>query len=213
MFTIDLLKGKCIPRKSSPGSIATAATAAFVPVVIVIMMFSLYLRNKIIISVQANSISNFETKIEELSDAIKLQKSFELEIGTYNNCLSEVSNSLERHIQWSPVLVTLVENMPDSVMLTAIDIKQRSIRIKVPQNDDPTKMIDVSVPAKTLEMKVVGKPQSNSDEAVKNFSDLLRSSSTLGPKLETIRISQGLDSIGGKELVSYQIECIFKPEL
>ncbi len=213
MFTIDLLKGQCIPRKSSPGSIATVATAAFVPVIIAIVMFGLYLRNRIVISVQANSIANYETKIDELSDAIELQKSFELEIGTYKNCLSEVSNSFEKHTQWSPVLVTLVKNMPDSVMLTSINIKQSSVRIKVPQNDDPTKMIDVSVPARTLVMKVVGMPQSNCDEAVRNFSDLLRSSSSLGPKLENIRISQGLDSLGGQKVVSYQIECIFKPEL
>ena len=211
MFTIDLLKGQYIPRKSSPGSIATAASASFVPVVIAIAMFGLYVRNKVVISVQADTIANYETKIQKLSGAIELQKSFDEQINTYNSILSEISSNLDKHTQWSPVLVTLVKNMPDSVVLTSLDVKQRSVRKKVPQKDNPKQMIDVSIPVRTLQMTMSGKPQSNSDQDIKNFSDSLRSSSLLGPKIEDVRISQGLAKIEDKEVVSYQIDCIFKP--
>jgi Tfp pilus assembly protein PilN len=213
MFTIDLLKGRGVPAKSRPRNIAVAVVAVVVPVIIAIAMLGFFLHNRIIISIKKNTIGNYETRISGLSDAIEMQKSFEKEKSIYSNCLSEVSSSLDRHTQWSPVLVTLVENMPDSVMLTALDVKQRSTRMKVRQKDDPAKMIDVFVPVRTLQMKVVGRPKTNCDEAIRDFSELLRSSSLLGPKLENIRISQGLGKIKDQEVVSYQIDCIFKPGL
>ena len=213
MFTIDLLKGRGVPAKSRPRNIAVVAVAVVVPVIIAIAMFGFFLHNRIIISIKKNTIGNYETRISGLSDAIELQKTFEEEKSIYSNCLSEVSSSLARHTQWSPVLVTLVKNMPDSVMLTALDVKQRSTRMKVRQKDDPAKMIDVFVPVRTLQMKVVGRPKTNCDEAIRDFSELLRSSSLLGPKLENIRISQGLGKIKDQEVVSYQIDCIFKPGL
>jgi Tfp pilus assembly protein PilN len=146
-----------------------------------------------------------------MSDAIEHHKSFEQQKKTYNNCLSEVSGNLDRHTQWSPVLMTLVKNMPESVILTALDVKQRSTKIKVPQKDDPKKMIDASIPLRTLQMTVVGRAQSNSVEAIKDFSERLRSSSLLGPRLEEIRIAQGVAKLGEEEVISYQINCIFKP--
>lgn len=211
MFTIDLLKGRGVPRKSSAGSVATVAAAAFVPVVIAIAMFGLYMRNKVVISVQASTITNYEAKTRKLSDAVKQQKAFEEEIKTYNNYLTEVSNNLDRHTQWSPVLVTVVENLPDSVVLTSLEVKQRSVRQKVPKKDDPKIMIDISVPVRNLLMTVSGMPESNSDEEIREFSDQLRSSDLLGPKLENVRISQGVGKLGNKEIVSYQINCMFKP--
>ncbi len=213
MFTIDLLKGQCVPRKSTPGSIAAAVTAVVVPLIIAIAMFGFFLHNKITISIKKNTIANYETRISGLSDAIELQKSFEKEKDTYNSCLSEVSNCLDRHTQWSPVLVTVVKNMPDSVVLTGLGVKQHSIRRRVRQKDDPQKMVDISVPVKTLQMTVAGRPQSNCDQAIRTFSDRLRSSSLLGPRLENIRISQALGTLEGQDVVSYQIDCIFKPEL
>ena len=213
MFTIDLLKGQGIPAKSRPEGIAIAAATLAVPVIIAIVMFGLYLRNKIIISIKKQAIVNYETRIDELSDAVELQKSFEYEKNAISSCLSEVLTSIGGHTQWSPVLATLVKNMPDSVVLTDLEVKQGSVKRKVPKKDDPTKMIDISVPVRTLQIKVCGSPQSDCDKAVRDFRERLRSSTLLGPKLENIRVSQRLGTLEGRDVVSYQIECIFKPGL
>ncbi len=211
MFTIDLLKGKGVPAKSRPRNVAIGAAAFAVPVIIATAMFSLYLRNKVVISIQKDAVANFKTKISEMSDAIEYQKSFEEQKTIYNNCLSEVSGNLDRHVQWSPVLVTLVKNIPESVVLTSLDVKQRSTRIKVPQKDDPQKMVEASVPVRSLQMTVAGRPESNCDEEIRDFSERLRSSSHLGPRLENIRIAQGVGKLKEEEVISYQIDCIFKP--
>ncbi len=213
MFTIDLLKGQGLPAKSRPEGIAIAATTLAVPVIIAIVMFGFYLRNKIIISIQKQEIVNYETKIVELSDAVELQKSFENEKNAVSSCLSEVSTFISRHTQWSPVLTTLVKNMPDSVVLTELNVKQSSVKRKVPKKDDPKKMIDISIPVRTLQMNVCGSPQSNCDKAVRDFRDRLRSSAFLGPKLENIRVSQRFGTLESRDVVFYQIDCIFKPEL
>ncbi|KPJ65705.1 MAG: hypothetical protein AMJ43_10230 [Coxiella sp. DG_40] len=211
MFTIDLLKGQGIPAKSRPEGIAIAAATLVVPLLIAVLMFGLYLRNKIIIAIKKQTIVNYEKKIDGLADAVELHKSFENEKKAINSCLSEVSNSLSRHTQWSPVLTTLVKNMPDSVVLTDLEVKLSSVKRKVPKKDEPTKMIDISVPVRTLQINVCGDPQSDCDKAVRDFRERLRSSTLLAPKLENIRVSQRFDTLENRDVVSYQIECMFKP--
>ncbi len=213
MFTIDLLKGQGIPIKSRPEGIAIAAAIFTVPVIIAIVMFGFYLSNIVAISIQRQKIVNYGAKIAELSGAVKLQKSLEKEKIALSSSLAEVKSSVGRHTQWSPVLVTLVRNMPDSVILTGLELKQRSISKKVPVKDDPKKTTIITVPVRTLRMTVSGSPQSNCDRAVRDFRDSLRSSSLLGPKLQDIKVSQESGMLGDQDVVSYEIDCIFKPEL
>ena len=213
LFTIDLLKGQGIPIKSRPDSIAVAAVIFAVPLIIAIVMFGYYLHTRIVISIQKQRIINYEAKIDELSDAVQLQKSFEKEKSAINSCLSEVSYSIGRHTQWSPVLVVLTENMPGSVLLTALEVKQHSLKRKVPTKDDSKKMVNVTVPARTLNMSVCGSAQSGCDKQVKDFRDCLRFSPLLKTKLEGIIVSQDFDTLGDQDVVSYQIGCVFKPGL
>ena len=213
MFTIDLLKGEAVPAKSRPGGIAIVGATFAAPIIIAMVMFSFYLSNIIDMSVQKQEVVRYEKKIDKLSDALKMQRSFEKEKSVYSSCLTEVSSSIGGHTQWSPVLRTLVENMPGSVVLTALEVKQRSIKMKVPHKDDPKKMTNISVPVRTLCISVCGSPQSNCDEAVRDFGDSLRSSALLGPKLEDIRVSQGFEMLENQNVVSYEIDCVFKPGL
>jgi hypothetical protein len=213
MFTIDLLKGQGIPIRSGPWGLVIAATAFAVPIFVAMVMLGFYLGDRIAISTKKQEIVNYEGYINKLSDAVKLQESFEKEKNNINNCLSEALSSAGEHTQWSPILATVVENMPDSMVLTRIEVKQRSANKKVPQKDDPNKMIDVGVPASTLQMSVSGRSQANNDKAVKDFKDSLRLSALLAPKLEDIIVSQKSDTFEGQDVVSYEIDCIFKPEL
>jgi Tfp pilus assembly protein PilN len=213
MFTIDLLKGRGIPVRSGPAGIAIAVATFAVPIIAAIVMFGLYVSNGIAMSIQKDEIANYEKHIGTLSDAVELQKSFEKEKSVINSCLSEVASSTGRHLQWSPILVTLVKNMPDSVVLTGLEVKQHSIKRKVPAKDDPKKKIDINVPVRSLQMTLSGSPQSNCDKAVRDFRDYLLSSTLLTDKLEDIRVSQGFGTLDGQDAVSYEIDCIFKPEL
>jgi Tfp pilus assembly protein PilN len=213
MFTIDLLKGRGIPPRSRPENIAAAVTAFAAPVIVAIIMFGCYISDSINISIQKQKIANYNAKIDELSDAANLQKAYEKEKLAVNGCRSDIAVALDRYTQWSPVLMAVVESLPDSVMLTKLEVKQQIVRRKVPQKNDSKKMLDVSVPTRTLQINVSGSPQNDCDRAVKDFRDRLRASQAMGSRLDDIVVSQKFDTLQGQNAVSYEIDCVFKPGL
>lgn len=213
MFTIDLLKGEGLPEKGKARNMAIVAFVTAVPVVAAIAMFGFYLHGQIDISIQSRKIARWQEQTDKLSDAVARQQKLELEKNTYGVCMAEVNTAINRHTQWSPILATVVANMPESVVLTAIEVQQRSVRMKVPTKDDPKKTKDVSVTVPTLRMSVAATPQSNGDKDVKKFRSDLLASAMLGPKLENITVSQKSTSLENLEVVSYEINCVFKPKL
>lgn len=213
MFTIDLLKGQGIPLRSGPGGVAIAAATVAIPIIGAMAMFGFYLHNRIIVSIKQREIVRWQAKIDKLSDAVELQELLEKQKVVYRDCLSEIKSSVGRYTQWSPVLATLVENMPNSVVLTDLEVRQNFVKRKVPRKGNPEEMIDIDVPVRTLRMNVRGGPQRNCDKAVRDFQDRLRSSDALGPRLENITVSQESGTIEGREIISYQIDCVFKPGL
>jgi hypothetical protein len=212
MFTVDLLKGRGIPIRSRPEGVVVAAFALAVPVIAAMIIFGCYISNGINISIQKQQISNYRAKIEELSEAVELQKTFEREKSAINGCLSEVASSIGRYTQWSPVLTALAQNMPSSIALTRLDVKQRSLKKKMFQKDGAKKMTEVAVPVTMLQIGISGNPGQNCDKAVKDFQDSLRFSPLLGSRIEDIKVSQQADSLGGHNSISYEIDCIFKPQ-
>ena len=211
IFTIDLLKGQGVPPKIGPAVIAISAITIAVPVIVAIAMLGFYMRNKAIISIKKQDIVRCQAQIDKLSDALEMQRSLEKEKIDYMNSLSEVKSSIRKYTQWSPVLATLVENMPDSVVLANLEVGQRSVKRKVPKKDDPKKIVEIDVLAKTLLVSVRGSPQSNCDQAVKDFRERLRSSASLSSKLENISVSQKSENLDGQDVVFYEINCVFKP--
>jgi len=213
MFKIDLLKGQGLPLKSSSGGIAIVAVTIAVPLYVLIIMFGFYVNDIAYMSIKEQEIVRCQSGIDKLSDAVKLQESLEKKKNIYSDCLSEVKSSIGKYIQWSPVLVTLVENMPNSVMLTELEVRQDSIRKKVPRPDNPQEMIDGSVPVKILRMSISGGPKYDCNKEVRDFQDRLQSSTFLGPKLENIVVSRESETLEGRDVASYEIDCVFKPRL
>ena len=213
MFKIDLLKGQGLPLKSSPGGIAIVAVTIAIPLYILIIMFGFHVNDKTYMSIREQEIGRCQSGIDKLSDAVKLQESLEKEKILYDACLAEVKSSIGKYVQWSPVLVTMVENMPNSVMLTGLEVRQDSVRRKVPKPDNPQEMIERSVPFNILHMSISGGPQYDCNKEVRDFQDRLQSSAFLGPKLENIVVSRESETLKGQDVASYEIDCVFKPRL
>ncbi len=213
MYTIDLLKGQNIPVRTKPQGVAIFVTTFAVPALAAILIIGFYISNKVIISVQKQNIAGFESKVQRLAEALKFRESYEKEKAAVNSCLVDVADSIHRHIQWTPVLVTLVENLPESVVLTNLEVKKQSVKRKVADKGGSNKKIDTYVTVMVLKMRVSGEPTYRCDIEVKAFRDRLRASAFLGPKLEDIVIaSQGYDTLDGHDAITYNIDCIFKPE-
>jgi len=215
MFTIDLLKGRGIPIRSGPERLLVAAAMVAGPVIAAIIVFGIYLSNAVAISVQQQAIAGYEQKLTrpELAEAVAEQKEFEQTRSLINGYLSEVSEAIGRHTQWSPVLRTVVELMPSSVILTRLEVKEDSIKQKVPAKDDPTKTVEVSVPVRRLLMGLSANSKTGCDRDVRDYRDQLRSSQVLAPKLQDIVWGRKEDKLDGREVVSYQLDFEFKPGL
>jgi hypothetical protein len=213
MFTIDLLKGQGIPIRSGPERLLFAAATVAAPVATAIIVLGIYLSNAVAISVHHEGIAGYEGKIArpELAEALAEQEAFEQKKGLINGYLAEVSTAIGRHTQWSPILRTVVEFMPASVILTKLEVKESSIKQQVPSKNDPTKMMEVSMPVRRLLMSVRTNTKSGCDRQVRDYRDQLRSSEVFGPRLENIVVDRNEDKLDGREVVSYQIDFEFKP--
>lgn len=205
MFKIDLLKGQGIPIKSGPEVLVIAAVTIAVPVIIALAIFGGLIRTKSVISTAKQKIVNYEEMTGNLSEALELQKALEEEKIHINNCIADIKSSIGRHAQRSPVLIALVENLPKSMILTKLDMKKKSTKIKVPKKGDPEKMIDINIPVSTLHISLSGHLGSNNDRAVRDFKDALRFSVVMKKAgLDDIKIAQNKDK--------YEIYCVFKPK-
>ena len=148
---------------------------------------------------------------EQLSEKESSLKSIEQEMNGINSRLDEVSSSFYRHTQWTKVLMTMSENMPDSMVLSEFQVKEKPLTKQVPKKNKPEELIVISIPVRTLRMKVSGNSAYDCAQAVKDFADRLRFSENLKDILTEIRISQESDTSKGHDVVYYEIECQFKP--
>lgn len=213
MFKIDLLKGRGVPIRSRPAGLIMAVVTTVVPIVVTMFIAGFYLRNDVSLSIIKRQIAGYTAKIGQLSEGVALTSSLERQRADYEKRLAETNWVIGRHRQWSPVLGELVSKMPESVVLTSVEIKRSSVKRSVPKKDSPGTMIEKPVPITTLSMSLCGDPQSDCDKVVRDFRDQLRSSELLGPQLENILVSQELTVLGGRDVVSYAIDCVFKPNL
>jgi Tfp pilus assembly protein PilN len=213
MLTIDLLKGQGIPARSRPEGIIATAVTVVAPVAIAITMLGVYLSNRVVINIQRREISGYEQKISELSDAMRIHKSYQQRRGTIQQRISETAGAIEAHEQWSEILVTIVKNMPESLVLRRMAVEQRTSKVRVADSEDPQKKVDKMVPARTLHLTLGGAAGEVSDREVQAFRDRLRVSSVLGPKLEDVPVSQQVEMVDGQEVITYEMRCILKPQI
>jgi hypothetical protein len=217
MFTIDLLKGQGLPVRTRPKYILIFVATFAVPMIVGILLAGFYYHNKIVISVNENKIANYTTQTERLADAVKLKELWDKDKTSINDCITDVGGSISRHTQWSPVLVSIVENLPESVILSCLEVKQTTIKQKAKSGsekskaDKDNKKGDTSVTVRTLRMRICGNPTSDFDREIKAFRDRLLASNAIGKKIDDVVIaSQGNDTVDGRDVIAYDIDCIFK---
>jgi hypothetical protein len=216
MFTIDLLKGQGRPIRTRPKGIAIFVATFVVPMLVAILMASYYYNNKVVISISKQHIANYTAQIGRLAEPLKFKESCEKDKTSLRNCLSDVASSIRTHVQWSPILVSLIQNLPDSVVLNGLEVKQASIKKSAAGGsaiaEKDKKPDDTNITVRTLRMRICGNPNSGLDHEIKVFRDRLLAANVLGTKLEDVIIaSQTNETMEGRDVISYDIDCIFKP--
>lgn len=213
MYTIDLLSGEGVPIRSRPGCIAFACLLIVVPLIVGVVLVGVYLDRQVTVSIQGQQLSRLEGVLGTLSGALEKKRSLEEQSATAAGLLTDIRTALGRHTQWSPALVAVTESLPDALVLTRLEARQEFVSRKVPSKANPKTTIDVQVPVRSLGIGVCGYDGNASYRAVRQLQDSLRSSRVLGPRLDTVTVSQESGTFDGEDVVRYELNCTFKPEV
>jgi len=176
-----------------------------VPILAAAGMVDRYVQNKTDIEIKQQGIVKEQATIDKLADAVQFKDSLLMQQNAIRSKLSEVSSCLGRYIQWSPVLITLVENMPRGMIMNALKADSTIDRPRVAGGKDIKPTVK-----RTLVLDISGTERRDYGDDIENYSKRLKSSSELGPKLEKIEFSQKPGSTGDINTVSYTMNLIFK---
>lgn len=211
MYEVDLLKGEGVPIRSRPGGIAFACMVIAVPLIVGIAIASIYLEHRVAASVQRQQLTRLQRVIATLSEALETKHALEKQQAASRHLLGDIKTALTGHTQWSGVLTTVVDCLPSTLILTKLAARRDTVRRQVPAKDNPETTIDITVPRRTLHIGVCGYDAHAAYQAVRNFQDRLRSSPVLGPYIDTVTVSQESQTLDGEPVVSYELNCAFKP--
>jgi len=213
MYKVDLLKGEGIPIRSRPGGIAFACLVIAVPMIVGSAMACIYLEHRVAASVQLQQLNRLRGAVTALSEVLQTKHALQEQQALGLQLLGDVKTALKEHTQWSPVLTTVIDCMPDNLILTRLEAKRDSQRRRVPAKDNPGATVDIDVPVRALRIGVYGHEEQTTYRAVRDFQERLRSSALLAPRLDTLTISQEAQTLDGQEGVGYELNCVFKPVL
>ena len=205
MHTIDLLRGQGVPAKTTLGSVIMIIVIIAVPILAAAWMVDRYIQNGTEIGIKQQAIVNEQATIEEYADAVQFKETLLNQQKAIRSKLSEVSSCLGRHIQWSPVLKTLAENMPRGMIMNALKAESTIDRQRVVSEKDPKLSVK-----RTLVLDISGTERRDYGNEVESYSKRLKTSKELGPKLENIEFSQKPGSTGDINTVSYTMNLVFK---
>ena len=212
MHTIDLLRGQGIPAKTTLGSVAMIVVIIAVPILAAAGMTDRYLQNKIEIEKKQQAIEHEQQTIEEFADALRFKETAEKNQRAINLKLLEVSSCVGRYIQWTPILQTLVEHMPVHMVMSELSADSKSEQKNVASGVDSNSSNSITIITRKLVVVITGTEYRDYGDDVKNYSELLKSPSSLGPMLQDIVVSQNRGRTGDGNIVSYTMNLIFKPE-
>ena len=210
MFTIDLLKGKAVPTKAQPGGAILKSLPFVVPVLIAIAVTAHYGYAKTSMTINETVVTDIEANIKQFSADLKFHNDIKQQINEIKGTMSEVSGSIGQFSQFSNILQTLVENMPNSIFLKELELRSRHIPKNVQSKTNPDQMERVMFTQRRLLITVCGISKTQSDQAVQDYLYKLRNSKILKPMVEEIRIaSSGADEFDDRNVTSYEIDCLF----
>jgi hypothetical protein len=214
MHTIDLLNGAGVERRGTAfGGVGLAVAVVLVPCLLAAGVLYQYWHNRTVLMTLERTVVTEQPKAGDLAGPAASHTALAEDRNRLVEKLGEVASRVERYNQWSPVLVTLAENMPDGMFLSELAAERADIRKTVPSAAYPEKAQVVTIPSRTLVLTVGGRPGRNYDAVVKEFTNQLKRSTFLGPKLEDIVVSQEPGHLDGAAIVLYKMKCVFRTQL
>jgi len=212
MHTIDLLRGEGVPAKATLGTVAIVIVTVLVPLLAGAVMVDRYLHNRETIAIQQEAIAHNQTTIDEFAGAVAWKKAKIKEQAVITSKLAEVASCVDGYIQWTPVLLALVEHMPRDMIMSRVAAQSRVEKQRVPSPTDPNNMVNVNVARRSLAVDVTGTEQRNYGSVVEAYTADLKKSPRLAPILQDINVSQKRSGSADDETATWTMNLIFKSQ-
>ena len=211
MFTIDLLKGKGVPDQLKPATIALGSVPFVVPVLVAVVLICLYGATAVRVVSAKSEIKSLDEQIFKHLPEVKFAREINAGINYTNKDLNEVAIAIKQFCQFTGVLETLSEELPDSLLFEDIKITGVREKVKIPDPKDSSKKIERRFMKRIMRISVCGIPSQKTDVAVREYIERLQKSKALGSLIERIGIVSEEDSkLDEKTVTLYGIECRFK---
>ncbi len=205
-FTIDLLHGQGLPKRSRPGTIALAAVPFLIPILATGLLAGQWLNQTALLntelSIHRQNLQHIEQCAEDLRQYEKLQE----DILAARHRIKLIHDALRLEMPLSPLLLELVETLPPEVYFTEMDITYQPVRRKMV--DPKTNQVSyVKVIQRTLRLTLAAPNQLESDQSVNQYIHNLRTAPGLSAVAQEIQIQSRQETPDSQNLVLYEIHC------
>lgn len=212
MFTIDLLKGAGLPKKSRPLVVAMAMVPLLIPLMGTVVLAACWQHNQTLMQTQQKIIDDNQLKINASADDLAYYTQANTKLFTLRQQLEDVELGLRYRIQVSDILKTLTESLPDNLVLNRLDLsrmdQQKKETDKLTGNVRQTLVIH-----RKLRVEVGGISQDQIDASADEYVQKLRSCERLKDRVESIQIvARNNGSMDGHPCAFYEIECVLKEQ-
>ena len=185
MHTIDLLKGQGLPAKTTLGSVFFTAITFVIPLLIGAGMLGFYVVNKTEIDIQKNLIENYKNEITKSEpNKMKLNK-LKTERELYAKKLIEVSKCVDTYQQWTPVLITVAENIPEKMVMKSLSVTNAESRA-IRRINEPNKPLEIPIPQRKMTAELIGSGNEGFNALVQEYQQKLKSAPALKTQLKTL---------------------------
>ena len=210
MFKIDLLKGQNVPVRSNPAGVALAVMPFLVPLAAAIVMVGTYLAGRVELDTRSRQLGDCEVKLKQMTGAGEFLRDIESKHEQIDKCLLEVSQAITEHMQWSGVLVGIVDSLPETVTLDEMTVKRVVSRKNAQKRGAGSEKNADGGYRYTLQLSAENHERDQGGAAIRRFIQRLRESDSIGWRFEDIRVVSNQSSADeSEESVRYEIDCVF----
>jgi Tfp pilus assembly protein PilN len=206
-FTIDLLQGKGLPQRSRPGTIALAAVPFLIPVLASGLLAARWYHHSTLIAAERAVLLQNQQHIDHNTQVLREYETVQQKILEARHNIKNITDALAYEMPASPILLELVQALPPTVFMQKLDLDYQPLRQKVvnPQSNQVTYQRTIQ---RTLRLTLAGPNQIDTDQAVDNYIQTLRSLPFLSRAAKEIQITSRQETEVDKQIfIFYEIRC------
>jgi hypothetical protein len=209
---IDLLKGQGIPARTTFAGMVIIAVTVIVPIIVSAAMLDSYLQNWMKIDWMSGEITKYQGETTASQEQVKQYNSSLSRRTSLTSKLSEVSRCVKTFVQWSPILVTVAQDMPGQMVMDGLSTQSKASKPPAQSEDekDKNKPVEIPIPERSIMLEAQGRGEGNYDTVAREYFDSLKSSEVIKGKLNSFDFIRQPGRTGDEQSVSYKLNFILK---